>query len=85
MTGRIIAAAFIAAYVIALALYFIGTYGLFGQPTDPLAGIFLIPLGLPWSLMEVPESRAAALAIAAPLINLLILLVILWMLGKRGR
>ncbi|MCR9212203.1 MAG: hypothetical protein NXI13_00685 [Proteobacteria bacterium] len=84
MTGRIIAAAFAVAYLLALAIYFIGTYGLFGQNPDPLSGVFLIPLGLPWSLMEVPESRAAALAIAAPLINLLILLVIIWMISKRS-
>ncbi len=85
MTGRIIAGGFFVAYLIALAIYFIGTYGLFGQSLDPLSGIFLIPLGLPWSLMEVPENHAATLAIAAPLINLLILLVILWMVRKRSR
>ena len=27
-----------------------GTFGLFGTERDPLAGVFLLPLGLPWVL-----------------------------------
>ena len=29
----------------------IGFFGLFGSPRGPLAGVFLIPLGMPWILM----------------------------------
>lgn len=42
---------FTALYVIALALLAIGTFGWFGQAKDPLAGVFLMPLGLPWNLL----------------------------------
>jgi hypothetical protein len=31
----------------ALALFVIGTFGLFGQKRDPSTGFFLMPLGLP--------------------------------------
>ena len=37
-------------YLTALALLLIGTFGLFGQERDPSAGVFLMPLGLPWVL-----------------------------------
>lgn len=62
-------------YVAALALYLVGTFGLFGQPSDPLSGIFLIPLGLPWTQAVdlAPEPLWPWLAAAAPLLNLIIL------------
>jgi len=41
----IVIALFAVAYLIAVALFIIGTYGLFGSPPGSLAGIFLIPLG----------------------------------------
>lgn len=63
------------AYAAALALFLIGTFGLFGSPQGPLAGVFLIPLGLPWNrLLEwAPDSVRPMLAAAAPLLNLAIL------------
>ena len=42
---------FVSLYAIALALLAIGTFGWFGQAQDPLSGIFLMPLGLPWNLL----------------------------------
>lgn len=61
-------------YVIALGLWAIGTRGLFGQPQDPLSGVFLIPLGLPWNeYADGPE-----IGIIAPVINI----VILWLLSS---
>ena len=36
-------------YVAALGLWLVGTFGLFGQERDPLAGVFLVPLGWPWN------------------------------------
>lgn len=66
---------FAVAYLAALAVYFVAEFGLFGQPRDPLGGIFLIPLGLPWNLLVgwAPESLWPWLAAAAPVINILLL------------
>jgi len=65
-------------YVFALAIYVIGTFGLFGEERDPLSGVFLVPLGLPWNrFVDVfPEPLWPWLAVAAPLLNLLILAVL---------
>lgn len=65
---------FVALYLVALALLAISTFGLFGQERDPLGGVFLIPLGLPWNLLLDRLGFAnAATAILAPAINALIL------------
>ena len=65
-------------YLAALALLLIGTFGLFGQEQDPLAGVFLMPLGLPWVLGvdRFPEAAWPWLAGTAPLLNLAILTLI---------
>jgi len=62
-------------YLVALALLLIGTFGLFGQERDPLAGVFLIPLGLPWVLWTdgVADAFKPWWAILAPALNLVIL------------
>jgi len=62
-------------YAAAFALFLIGTYGWFGSPQGPLAGVFLMPLGLPWILWldALPESLRLAAAVAAPALNLLLL------------
>ena len=62
-------------YLFALALLLIGTFGLFGQERDPLAGVFLMPLGLPWVLWldGFPEVLLPWLAAMAPVLNLAIL------------
>ena len=66
----------LAAYAIAL----IGTQGLFGTTPDGLAAVFLIFVGLPWSLLatplallELPIIIGQATIVVAPLINLYIL------------
>ncbi|MBY6004465.1 hypothetical protein KUV62_11130 [Salipiger bermudensis] len=66
---------FAALYLVALALLLIGTFGLFGQERDPLSGVFLIPLGLPWVLWldGVADSLKPWLAVFAPLLNIVIL------------
>lgn len=65
-------------YLAALAMLLIGTFGLFGQEQDPLAGVFLMPLGLPWVLWldGFPEAALPWLAVMAPLLNLAILTVL---------
>lgn len=62
-------------YLVALAFLLIGTFGLFGQERDPLAGVFLMPIGLPWVLWldRFPEPLHPWLATLAPLLNLAIL------------
>lgn len=64
-------------YLVALALLLIGTFGLFGQERDPLAGVFLVPLGLPWILWidALPEALKLWAAILAPLLNIAILTI----------
>lgn len=62
-------------YVAALALFGIGTFGLFGQEQDPLAGVFLVPLGLPWNLWlnGLPDAVRLWLAVLAPALNVFLL------------
>lgn len=62
-------------YALALTIYLMGTFGFFGADRDPLSGVFLIPLGLPWNrfIDPFPERLWPWLAAAAPLVNLAIL------------
>lgn len=61
---------FVALYAFALFLLAVGTYGWFGQEQDPLSGVFLLPLGLPWNLLADAEGLDGPLtAILAPAIN----------------
>ena len=71
---------FLALYAIALLLLAIGTFGWFGQEQDPISGVFLLPLGLPWNLLaDRLGFSGPATAILAPAINA----VILFWLWKR--
>lgn len=62
-------------YAAVFVLFLIGTYGWFGSPEGPLAGVFILPLGLPWSrwLDALPLAVRPAAAVAAPALNLLLL------------
>jgi len=55
--------------------FLIGTYGRFGSSQGPLAGVFLMPLGLPWNLWldGLPSAIRPTAAVAAPALNLLLL------------
>ena len=72
---RILFLSFSALYLVALVLLAIGTFGLFGSDGGPLAGVFLMPLGLPWNLLVdgAPSRLAPWLAAGAPLLNLLLI------------
>jgi hypothetical protein len=72
---RFVTAAFAVLYACALGLFAIGTLGLFGAEQDPLSGVFLLPLGLPWNqwVGGAPDVLRPWLAALAPLLNLLIL------------
>ena len=66
---------FVCLYVGAVFLLLVGTFGWFGQETDPLSGIFLLPLGLPWNILaDGLGINGVAIGIGAPLINAAILL-----------
>ncbi len=62
-------------YLLALMILVIGIIGLFGQERDPLAGLFLVPLGLPWTFLtgEFPEQIRPWLAILSPALNFFII------------
>ena len=70
--------AFSALYAVALFVFLTGTFGWFGQDTDPLSGVFLLPLGLPWVLgvEAAPDTVRPWLAVIAPLLNLAILILV---------
>jgi drug/metabolite transporter superfamily protein YnfA len=74
-----------AAYAFALAVFLTGEFGLLGQARSPLAGVYLVPLGLPWNhaIDSLPEASWPWLGAAAPLINLGILAALCRFLGFR--
>lgn len=75
---RALIAIFAVLYLLAVLLLIIGTFGLFGQEHDPLSGVFLIPLGVPWVYFfgSAPEELLPWLAVIAPSVNLGILVLI---------
>jgi hypothetical protein len=84
-TCRITLRAFLLLYVLALVLLVIGTFGLFGADRDPLAGVFLVPLGLPWNLLTTgaPEAMLPWLGAGAPLVNLFLIWLVCRRIGAR--
>ncbi|WP_170342366.1 hypothetical protein [Ruegeria arenilitoris] len=86
MVCRITIIAFATLYLLALFAFLTGTFGWFGQERDPLSGVFLLPLGLPWVLAVdfFSESAKPWLAATAPVLNLLALVLICrWARGLR--
>jgi len=71
-------------YLAALGILLIGRYGLFDQPRDPLSGVFLAPLGLPWNLWMdgAPEAALPWIAALAPALNLVLLWVACRAVGR---
>ena len=65
----------VALYLAALFLFVVGSFGLFGSDSGPLAGVFLVPLGLPWNRFVdlFPEPFWPWLGAASPLVNVLLL------------
>ena len=66
--------ALIGLYFFALLILAVGPFGWFGQERDPLSAVFLVPLGLPWTMVLDFESETARpwLAILAPILNIAI-------------
>lgn len=72
---RVVFWVFLVLYALAMAVFVVGWFGLFGFSHDPLAGVFLIPLGLPWNFAGdlFPLAMQPYVSLAAPLITLEIL------------
>lgn len=65
---------FVVLYGAALLLLLVGAFGWFGQEWDPLSGVFLMPLGLPWNLIaDRIGLPGVAVGVLSPLINAAIL------------
>ena len=77
--------AFAVAYAVALYLLAVGTWGWLGTERDPLSGVFLIPLGLPWNCLidSFSDGNRALLASLAPALNLVILFSVCSALRRR--
>lgn len=75
------------AWLASLFLLAVGTFGLFGQEKTPLAGVFLMPLGLPWTVMasSLNDQLLRIVAILAPGLNLAILTFLCGKFGFLGR
>lgn len=78
ITGRVcrgVVAVFAVLYLVSLALLVVGWFGLFGSERDPLSGVFLVLLGMPWTplLGGLPEPLLPWMAALAPAINLMLI------------
>ena len=83
---RIVLIVLTLAYVAALALLAVGTFGAFGQERDPLAAVFLLPLGLPWMLLgNLSPDPAPVWAILAPALNIALVALLCRWRQRRGR
>lgn len=82
---RFVVRGFALAYGAALLLFLAGTFGWFGSSSGPLAGVFLVPLGLPWNRLIdwAPGGLRMVLAAAAPALNLIILKLVCSRLARR--
>lgn len=65
-------------WLAALALLLIGTLGLFGQEQDPLSGVFLVLLGMPWIYLVdlLPQAAWPWATALAPGLNILVILTL---------
>ena len=76
--------ALIALYAAALFVWAVGSFGWFGEERDPLSAVFLVPLGLPWTLFAsgAPEATLPWIGGLAPLVNIAILRWLARILGN---
>ncbi len=72
--------AFLIAFAAALGFFASNMLGMFGQTPDALAGLYLLPFGLPWNMigMELPDPYPLFIGLGGPIINL----AILWLLWR---
>ena len=75
-------------YLLALVIFVVGVFGLFGQDKDPLSAVYLVPLGLPWVLFfdGMPEIFLPWIGALAPLLNIVALAALCGVIkGRLGR
>lgn len=86
---RVLIVIFAVLWLIALFLLAVGTFGWFGQERDPLAGVFLLPLGLPWNLLAAqwsePGKAGLFVGMLAPGVNLLVLIYACRLFGRSSK
>ena len=72
---RMVVRAFALLYLAALAFTGISTLGWFDFAAPPLAGVFLVVIGLPWTLAAAwfPDPLQPLVAALAPLVTLILL------------
>jgi hypothetical protein len=77
---------FIGLYAIAFLLYLIGTFGWFGSEKDPLAGVFLVILGMPWTALVdcLRESLRTPPAFLTPAVNAALIYSVCRLVGRIG-
>ena len=77
MVCRVVQVAFLLVFLGALFIYAAGNLGWFGAETDPLSGVFLIVLGMPWVLFPldtfIDQAYWPVVAMVAPIVNLAII------------
>lgn len=78
MVCRILIWALFVLWGLALFAFGAGTWGWFGQETGPLAGVFLVILAFPWTLLVdfLPEPMWPLATALAPGLTILILWLI---------
>ncbi len=74
--------ALIVLYALAVLALMAGTFGLFRAEPDPISGVFLLPLGVPWNWIidAFPEPAWPWLAVAAPIVNI----ILVWLICNRS-
>ena len=70
---RIFPFGFLIAYLLALGVFVVGQIGFSGSVKDPFAGVYLIPLGLPWVYVfdfnSLSDNAANWLRVLSPVLN----------------
>jgi hypothetical protein len=71
-------------YLLAVAVFLVARYGVFGATPDPSSAVFLIPLGLPWIFAGdlLPLPLQPYFSLVSPLINLGILFGLASLAGR---
>jgi hypothetical protein len=67
-------------FILALAVFASNMLDLFGQTPSALAGVYLLPFGLPWNLLgtELDDPFPLMFGLGGPLLNM----AILWSLWR---
>ncbi len=73
---RIVLVGFGVLYSLAMVLFLIGAFGLFGQERDPMSAAFLVILGQPW--IRLVDSLSEAGRLVAMVLSPGVTLAVLW-------